>query len=89
MDWVSRVVDKSHYGASIGNTMVINQLVVFAADAAILPKLLKVLIKALESLHEEWEDEAIVTSGLKGQNQGKGIWMLTNETLQSVQVSGI
>ena len=50
MDWVlGRVVEQSHCGASVGK---ITDLV-FADDAAIFAELLKVLVMALEALHEE------------------------------------
>lgn len=45
------MVDQSHCGASIGNTGVTD--FVFADDAVILAESLKVLVMALEALHEE------------------------------------
>ena len=51
MDWVlGRVVEKSHCGASVGNTEITD--LVFADDAAIFAESLEVLVMALEALHE-------------------------------------
>ena len=52
MDGVlDRVVDQSHCGASVGNTEITD--LIFADDAGIFAELLKVLVVALEALHEE------------------------------------
>ena len=52
MNWVlGRVVEQNHYGASVGNTKIID--LVFADDAATFTLSLEVLVMALEALHEE------------------------------------
>ena len=52
-------MEPSHCGASVGNTKITD--LVFADDAAILAESLKVLVMALEALHEE----EVKPSGLK------------------------
>ncbi len=48
---LGRVVDQSHYGASIINSRVTD--LVFADDVVILAESLEVVVMALETLHEE------------------------------------
>ena len=85
MDWVlGRVVDQSHCGASVGNTMVTD--LVFADDAVILAESLEVLVLALETLHEETKPLGLQVSWTKTKVQVFG--GLLDETVQSVHACG-
>ncbi|KAG0721439.1 Adenosine deaminase [Chionoecetes opilio] len=64
MDWVlSKVVDQSDCGASLGNTKITD--LVFADDAVIFAESLQVLVMALEALHVEAKPLGLEVSWLK------------------------
>ncbi|KAG0713027.1 Transposon TX1 uncharacterized protein [Chionoecetes opilio] len=64
MDWVlDKVVDQSDCGASVGNTKITD--LVFADDEVIFAESLKVLVMALEALHEEAKPLGLEVSWLK------------------------
>ena len=85
MDWVlGRVVDQSHYGASIGNLRITD--LVFADDAVIFPESLKVLLMAFEALHEEAKPLGLQVSWPKTKIQV--FRSLLDETVQSIHAYG-
>ncbi|KAG0718569.1 Sphingomyelin phosphodiesterase 3 [Chionoecetes opilio] len=85
MDWVlDKVVDQSNCGASVGNTKITD--LVFADDAVIFAESLKVLVMALEALHEEAKPLGLEVSWLKTKVQVFGD--LLDEAVQSVHACG-
>ena len=85
MDWVlGRAVDRSHCGASVGNTKVTD--LVFADDAVIFAESLEVLVMALDALHEEAKPLGLQVSWTKTKVQVFG--GLLDETVRSVHACG-
>ena len=85
MDWVlRRVVEQSHYGASVGNTEITD--FVFADDAAIFAESLEAQEMGLEALHEEVNPLGFQVSWAKIKVQVFG--GVLDEPVQSVHVCG-
>ena len=81
MDWVlSRVVNESHCGASVGNTKITD--LVFADDTVIFAESLEVLVMVLEALHEEAKPLGFQVSWPKSKVQVFGV--LLDETVQCI-----
>ena len=85
MDWIlGRVVDQSHCGASVGNTMITD--LVFADDAVIFAESLEILELALGVLHEEAKPLGLKVSWPKTKVQVFG--GLLDESVESVRACG-
>ena len=81
---LGRVVERSHCGASVGNTEITD--LVFADDAAIFIESLQVLVMALEALHEEVKPLGLKVSWAKTKVQVFGD--VLDETVRSVHACG-
>lgn len=85
MDWIlGKVVDRSHCGASVGNTRVTD--LAFADDAVILAESLDVLVVALEALNEEAKPLGLKVSWIKTKVQAFGD--LLDNAVESVHACG-